>query len=63
MTITYTNSFNSKVLQNVPKLGFLVLKYRYHLATIDGLCNGIVSAYGDWTYMGREIESRQSIGW
>jgi hypothetical protein len=33
MTIEYINFINSKALQNLPKLGFLVLK-TYHLATL-----------------------------
>jgi hypothetical protein len=34
MTIKCTHIFNSKALQNLPKLGFLVSKYLYHLATL-----------------------------
>jgi hypothetical protein len=34
MTIEYTNLFHSKALKNLPKLGFLGLKYTYHLATL-----------------------------
>jgi hypothetical protein len=33
MAIKYTNIFHSKVLKNLPKLGFLGLKI-YHLATL-----------------------------
>jgi hypothetical protein len=36
VTIKYTNIFHCKALQNLPKLGFLVWKYMYHLATLDG---------------------------
>jgi hypothetical protein len=34
MNIKYSNLFHSKALPNLPKLGFLVLKYMYHLATL-----------------------------
>jgi hypothetical protein len=33
MAIEYTDLFHSKAPQNLPKLGFLVLEYKYHLAT------------------------------
>jgi hypothetical protein len=34
MALTYTDIFHSKALQNESKVGFLVLKYMYHLATL-----------------------------
>jgi hypothetical protein len=33
MSITYTNIYNYKTIQNLPKLGFFGLKI-YHLATL-----------------------------
>jgi hypothetical protein len=34
MVIIFTNIFYFKVLKNIPKLGFFVYKYVYHLATL-----------------------------
>jgi hypothetical protein len=35
MAIEYTNLSYSKTIQNLPKLGFLVCKFMYHLATLE----------------------------
>jgi hypothetical protein len=34
MALEYTNRFHPKALQTLPKLGFLVWKYMFHLATL-----------------------------
>jgi hypothetical protein len=39
--IQFTNIFHSKVLQNIPKLGFLLRKYIYHLATQPGIYSAV----------------------
>jgi hypothetical protein len=34
MAIKYTNTLHSKALHNMPKVGFLVRKFKCHLATL-----------------------------
>jgi hypothetical protein len=44
MAIKYTNISHRKALQNLPKVGFLVSKYMYHLATLEGKVASAVSS-------------------